>query len=196
MIPPTSHSQVWEFHLKPCEIRKLLKEDLTHTSRVRYNNQLKKLKDLGLGDEFEGVTHILRTGDSGAHFHNRLILHFESSIWKRYGIVWETHTLCKRHAYSLCDAHGGTVKRYIRRFAMLHWQPETAEQFAAVVNGIAREYDDPHGQSRINSRCTAYPFRNFDRSHTHTHTHTHTYTHTLTRAFILYTITTLVYTLL
>jgi hypothetical protein len=57
--------------------------------------------------EFHKVTHILRTGDSGPHFHNRLTIEFESQVQSNYDIVWETHTLCKRHAYGPCDSAGG-----------------------------------------------------------------------------------------
>jgi hypothetical protein len=57
--------------------------------------------------EFYRVTHILRSGDSGPHFHNRLTIEWESNVQDTYDIEWETHTLCKRHAYGLCDAAGG-----------------------------------------------------------------------------------------
>jgi hypothetical protein len=37
-------------------------------------------RHLGQSGEFNGVTHILRTGDSGAHFHNRAMFGFESMV--------------------------------------------------------------------------------------------------------------------
>lgn len=153
-------------HLRACAIRKKLRTNLTKHAQTLLRNRLDKCTQSGFGDEFKDVTHILRTGDSGPHFHNRVVLDFESNILQTYDIQWETHTLCKLHAYSLCDAHGGVIKKYIRSFAINNWCPESAEQFACIINGITQEAESAHSQSRsrVNSRCTAYAFKNFNRS--------------------------------
>jgi hypothetical protein len=67
--------------------------------------------------EFHGVTHIIRVGDSGPHFHNRLTLLFESFIQERYGVHYEVHTYCKRHAFGLCDSQGGGSPTHTHTFA-------------------------------------------------------------------------------
>jgi hypothetical protein len=38
----------------------------------------------GLWDEFIDVTNITRSGDNGGHFHNRLIIEFESKFFQRH----------------------------------------------------------------------------------------------------------------
>jgi hypothetical protein len=58
---------------------------------------------------FFGVTHVYRSGDSGPHFQSRLWLAFESTIFVGFGIFWEVHTLCKRHAFNICDGFGAGV---------------------------------------------------------------------------------------
>jgi hypothetical protein len=42
----------------------------------------------------------------------------ESSVFQKYGIDYEIHTLCRRHGYNLCDADGGAVKRTINQFGV------------------------------------------------------------------------------
>jgi hypothetical protein len=78
-----------------------------------------------------------------------------------YGIVFETHTLPKRHGYSLCDAHGGAVKRTINAFGVAHYDPENAHDFANIINGWVcgpfLEGEAKHAQ------CTAYAMQNISR---------------------------------
>ena len=125
--------RVWEFLLRPNEILQQLKnEALSEPEKVKLLAEFAKLAN-ECGNEFEGVSDILRTGDSGGHFHNRVNAVFESSAFKRYGIKWETHTLCKRHAYSLCDAHGGAGKRAFRHSAAIGELPKEAADFARAI---------------------------------------------------------------
>ena len=105
---------VWKRHLELNKVRFMLQRSvLSDDERKRLKDRAVELVRAGL-DQFDGVTHILRTGDNGPHFHNQWTVYFESSVYTEYGIDWETHTLCKRHAYNLCDAHGGAGKRSAR----------------------------------------------------------------------------------
>ena len=85
--------RVWEFLLRPNEILQELKNKALPKSKEK--ELLDELSEHAnkFGIEFEGATDILRTGDSGGHFHNRINAIFESSAFKRFGIRWETHTL-------------------------------------------------------------------------------------------------------
>ena len=80
---------------------------------------------------------------------------FESECFAKTGIVWETHTLCKRHAYSLCDAHGGAVKRAIRRAAVAGANALHAEELAQLIN--SKEKQGYFANAR------AYAFKNINR---------------------------------
>ena len=71
--------QVWKFHL---EIRKYQREG--------DDTGLKVAISKGLSVEFSEVTHILRTGDSGSHFHALVNVAFESSVYQDYSVKWET----------------------------------------------------------------------------------------------------------
>ena len=160
--------KVWAFHLRSREIQHILKQgfqtqpdgtrvDITSERRSKLTEELEILKKKTGGRfEFEGVTHILRTGDSGGHFHSRATMLWESSVWNKCGILWETHTLCKRHAYSLCDAHGGAVKRSIRARCAAGEYPRTAEEFAAIINRMCED-DEGFANAR------AYAFKNISR---------------------------------
>jgi hypothetical protein len=69
--------------------------------------------------------------------------------------------LPKRHGYSLCDAHGGAVKRTINAFGVAHYDPENAHDFANIINGWVcgpfLEGEAKHAQ------CTAYAMQNISR---------------------------------
>lgn len=65
---------VWAWHLRPNEIRNRLAQ--TGPSRIDDKEREKLLSELQqrekvAAEEFKGVTHIIRTGDSGGHFHSR-----------------------------------------------------------------------------------------------------------------------------
>ena len=66
---------------------------------------------------------------------------------------WETHTLCKRHAWNLCDAEGGRAKRLFRSFAIKGSAPQHAWEFAAILNDCEHSF----GKAR------AYSFKNIHR---------------------------------
>jgi hypothetical protein len=133
---------VWARHLELNKVKLMLRRsDLSDDERKRLEDRVLELVMAGL-DQFDGVTHILRTGDSGAHFHNQVTVYFESSVYQEYGIEWETHTLCKRHAYNLCDAHGGAGKRKAKAAAVAGYGPESAQEFAAILNGDALSFGD------------------------------------------------------
>lgn len=67
---------VWQWHLRPNEIRHKLaqagadKVTVDGAQRESLEKELREREKFAL-DEFKGVTHILRTGDSGGHFHSR-----------------------------------------------------------------------------------------------------------------------------
>ena len=82
---------------------------------------------------------------------------FESQVFEKCGVEWETHTLCKRHAYSLCDAHGGAVKRAIRRIAVKGRLLENAEEIAIAIN-------KKHVENDGFENAWAYAYTNIDRS--------------------------------
>jgi hypothetical protein len=81
---------------------------------------------------------------------------WESNVWDECGIHWETHTLCKRHAYSLCDAHGGGIKRAIRAACVEGNHALTACDFAELINNMSL-IDDKF------ARAKAYAFNNIPR---------------------------------
>ena len=109
--------------------------------------------------EFDGVTHILRTGDSGPHFHCRKTMAFEAHVQTTHNIHWETHTLCKRHAYILCDAHGGQSKVAAAAAAIAGAAPMSALDFANIINiciANAKAYciENIDRKQRLPERCS------------------------------------------
>jgi hypothetical protein len=128
--------KTWDFHLKPNRLlHELNKLDPKSQKANAIKSDIAKLKARMNGVfEFEGVTKITRSGDSGSHFHNRLMMNFESEVYEATGIIWETHLLCKLHAYNLCDAHGGLIKRKFRRAYVGGFRPLRALHFAAIIN--------------------------------------------------------------
>ena len=73
---------IWDFHLKPNQLMHELKTMAPNSDRAKQlRDELQELKARMNGVfEFEGVTKITRSGDSGSHFHNRLMLVFESGF--------------------------------------------------------------------------------------------------------------------
>lgn len=96
---------------------------------------------------------------------------WESHVHERFGIHWETHTLCKRHAYNLCDAHGGHGIRLASTHVAAGLHIEFATDFARVINTPLELYSrgvsclrpglNPHANSVANAR--AYPFTSMHR---------------------------------
>jgi hypothetical protein len=60
--------------------------------------------------EFKAFRRLYLVSDNGSGFHQSETFHFYSFIQQLYGIEVSIHMLCPRHAYSLCDAHGGHTK--------------------------------------------------------------------------------------
>ena len=153
----------WTFHMRANYLRHQLLATgvLSPEAKETYTEELEVIRRTGQRDEFAGVTHIIRTGDNGAHLLNRVAMNWESRVHTDYGVVWETHTLAKRHGYSLCDSHGGAVKRTINAFGVAHYDPENAHDFANIINGLVRgpilEGEAKHAQ------CTAYAMQNISR---------------------------------
>ena len=152
----------WEFHLRAVFLRKQLATFgvLLDTTRAAYQVELDAIKKTGKRDEFEGVTHIVRTGDNGGHLLNRILMNVESNVMRDYGIHYETHTLPKRHGYNLCDAHGGAVKRTINQFGVSNYDPANAHDFANIVNGWVTGLT---ADCIRHASCTAYSFVNIQR---------------------------------
>ena len=149
---------VWRWHLEINRLDHLLKQggltlDEKEKIEAERTELLKKRKDFG--SEFRGVTRIVRTGDSGPHFHSRFTMEFESTAHEKYGCKWETHTLCKHHAYNLCDAHGGSIKRFVKAHAVRSQRSFSAEDYCMIVNGT---------QDQAFADARAYAFKNIDRS--------------------------------
>jgi hypothetical protein len=153
----------WTFHMRANYLRHQLRATgvLSPETKQTYTEELEAIRLTGKRDEFAGVTHIIRTGDNGGHLLNRVVMNWESCVHTDYGIVFETHTLPKRHGYSLCDAHGGAVKRTINAFGVAHYDPENAHDFANIINGWVcgpfLEGEAKHAQ------CTAYAMQNISR---------------------------------
>ena len=153
----------WEFHLRPVYLRKQLATFgvLSSATRTLYEEELAAIKATGNRDEFAGVTHIIRTGDNGGHLLNKILMTMESSVFKTYGIDYETHTLSKRHGYNSCDAHGGAVKRTINQFSVSHYDPATAHEFANIVNGWVTGLT---ADCARHANCRAYAMVNIPRA--------------------------------
>jgi hypothetical protein len=80
--------------------------------------------------------------------------------------VFTTHSLCKRHGYSLCDSHGASVKRIILSHAIGDFQPETAHHFAFILNNcLSANTESQNGTAPalVNGRANAYPIVNINR---------------------------------
>jgi hypothetical protein len=154
----------WKFHMRANYLRHQLCTTgvLSAATKLEYEEELEAIRLTGKRDEFAGVTHIMRTGDNGGHLLNRVVMNWESCVHSEYGIVWETHTLPKRHGYSLCDAHGGAVKRTINAFSVAHYDPENAHQFANIINCWVRGPTN-EGEAR-HAQCTAYAMQNISRA--------------------------------
>jgi hypothetical protein len=132
--------------------------------RTKIKADLEKLCSYdGYWTEFKGVTHITRTGDNGGHLLNRYLAWFESTAFEKYGIQWTTHTLCKRHGYNLCDSHGAAIKKHINSFAKADHRPETAQDFANIINNCTSDYEGQILAFTYNARTRAYPILHFDR---------------------------------
>jgi hypothetical protein len=150
----------WEFHLRPVYLRKQLATTgvLSDATKKAYSEELARNDALhGKRDEFAGVTHIVRTGDNGGHLLNRILMKMESSVYTKYGIDFETHTLPKRHGYNMCDGHGGAVKRTINQFGVANFDPENAHDFANIINGWVTGLT---ADCLRHSSCTAYAMVN------------------------------------
>ena len=63
------------------------------------------------GDVFKGVTKLYVSTDCGSPFKCYQVLFFFSTICPRFNIQVELHFFAPSHGYSLCDAHGGSLKR-------------------------------------------------------------------------------------
>jgi hypothetical protein len=179
----------WQAHLRYNELMMKLSRvvDKAGTEASAINIQLKELNEFyGYWTEFKGVTHINRTGDNGGHLLNKFLAWWESSVFETYGIYWTTHTLCKRHGYNLCDSHGAVIKKHINSFAKADHRPETAQDFANIINNCLNDYEGQALAFTYNARTRAYPILKLDRKRkdafykqvkkrafTHTHTHTH-----------------------
>jgi hypothetical protein len=153
----------WEFHLRPVYLRKQLATTgvLSDATKKAYSEELARNDALhGKRDEFAGVTHIVRTGDNGGHLLNRILMKMESSVYRKYGIDFETHTLPKRHGYNMCDGHGGAVKRTINQFGVSNFDPENAHDFANIINGWVTGLT---ADCLRHSSCTAYAMVNIPR---------------------------------
>ena len=153
----------WTFHMRANYLRHQLRATgvLSPETKQTYTEELEAIRLTRKRDEFAGVTHIIRTGDNGGHLLNRVVMNWESCVHTDYGIVFETHTLPTRRGYSLCDAHGGAVKRTINAFGVAHFDPENAHDFANIINGWVcgpfLEGEAKHAQ------CTAYAMVNISR---------------------------------
>jgi len=127
--------QVWRVLLQVNrEDKELANVASTEERSVKQQDIEMRLREGKLIDVLRGVTCILRTGDSGPHFHCRTNIEWESNVWRTYGIRWETHTLCKRHVWSECDAHGGATKRAMKATAVKGCPPGEAEEYASILN--------------------------------------------------------------
>jgi hypothetical protein len=144
----------WRMHLVLNKMIKEHKETKDGEEKTRLWERIRIHRASSFPNEFEGVTHVLRSGDSGSHFHNRLVFDWESEVHSMYGMIWETHNLCKRHAWNLCDSHGAQAKKGAHAAAMAGMAPETALEFATIINECRTGY----GQAR------AYVIENINRS--------------------------------
>lgn len=158
----------WKFLLRGAELRKRLADDGARApsepglSDPEKEEIRKELAEIGVAksDEFEGVTHIVRTGDNGAHLLNKILLEFESSVMTTHGIHWVTHTLCKRHGYNLCDAHGGCIKRHVNAASVQGYNVHSEVDFCYLVSNLiaTTELNAPR-----HANCKAYAVKNVPR---------------------------------
>ncbi len=108
------------------------KEDSYYVADV-WDHHLRK--DGKGSDEFKNIHKIIRTGDSGSHFHCFSTIFFESHIQEKYGIEFSTHTLCKRHAYNMCDSIGSICKAVVEETELLtHTTNADAEAICVMIN--------------------------------------------------------------
>jgi hypothetical protein len=93
---------VWKFHLRPNELRHLLKDEgKAREHRETLQAELDHLLLLNPEPEFWHATAILRTGDSGGHFHSIKNLLFESGVFARYAhnVAHMRSLMHKRHTH-------------------------------------------------------------------------------------------------
>ena len=162
----------WDAHLKPIELRlqlqklrnsaNLQQDDATYQDILAQLNEIERFD--GLWDEFRGVTEIIRTGDNGGHLLNRMVMKWESQVYGRYGIIWRTHTLCKRHAYNLCDSHGSGIKKCIASYANAGYAPETAHDFSNIINHCLVPDISKDPVRLPPHRANAYPIQRVNRA--------------------------------
>jgi hypothetical protein len=108
------------------------------------------LDSLFADNEFKGIRKIVLVSDNGSGFHQSETFHFYSLIHSLYGIEVDIHMLCPRHAYSLCDSHGGHTKSAAGQDRAATGTLDSASAFASKLR-------QAHSKGRL-QRTTVYEF--------------------------------------
>lgn len=74
--------------------------------------------------------------DNGMMSHE--VVYTATKLGEEHGLKIEFLCLCPRHAWSLCDAHGGRVKSLLLRQLLDDQYPSSEEMTAALESGIRR----------------------------------------------------------
>jgi hypothetical protein len=61
--------------------------------------------------ELSSFSQVYISGDTGNGFRGYDHCDFYSSLYSRFGIIFEELFLCPRHAYNICDTHGGQLSQ-------------------------------------------------------------------------------------
>lgn len=77
---------------------------------------------------------IWRVSDNGQPFKSVLFLYLESYLTSKFKLQYEVIFLCAYHAFSICDAHGGTLKRVLRSAEIKQITPLDAVSYRRVVD--------------------------------------------------------------
>jgi hypothetical protein len=71
-------------------------------------------------EDIRRLKKIYLSRDTGSHLSNYQLSFFLSTWFEKWGLEIETHSLPPRHAWSMCDSMGGTIKKAIWKYQADH----------------------------------------------------------------------------
>ena len=86
---------------------------------------------------FRGVRRLYISTDCGSTFKNYNLVYFLSSLGPRFNVQVECHFFAPSHGFSLCDAHGGCIKKILNQVQV---QREEGFERAIELVETIREY--------------------------------------------------------
>lgn len=112
-------------------------------------------------DHFRGCHKLYVCSDHGQPYKSYKMLYYFSNMYRDYRMECELHFFAPRHGYSLCDSHGGCIKRLMTRMQYQLGEPiVTSEDLLDVLQRIKINKDSTFPYILEHGICT-YDFTNF-----------------------------------